>query len=500
MPQGPFINIADEMRQNNLAYQQQQDDQLKRQLLRQQIQVGPVHNALAQAQLQQFQQQMADDQTARQAAQKESANMTAAPTAPTPDAMGNMSPGTARPNQDVQAAVINSYIRNGDVNGKGAKLLTETMKQYEATGDTEGMAQFLTKATGKPVSVAHDHKSNYLVVGKNVFDIENKKYIPEPPDLQSGPKSVDEFIARGLAANDTGMVARGTAAKQAEAQPKTGTDFTPQQQVALAAQAQKLSKSVAALTPAEQNAALTAPKDPEMEALRKAMLQIGIANAKTQLTPDTAVEQMAQSIIEGRSTPSQLSSMGRSKVRSQIMARVYELNPEYDQMSAEAGLQAGNKNQKQIRALDAVGTGLDVLEKASKEFKRTDIGLLNRIVLGGEIQVNDEKAINFQTSLQGVIDDLASALSGGGATTDQSRNQATKIFNQAYSAGGIDSAIKTVRKIIAGRRARFSSGTVYSNDSRLTQPTGGASTTAPIGPNWSAEDEARFQQLSGGKK
>jgi hypothetical protein len=453
-------------------------DQALQQEIEQRKKSFPISNALASAQLQDYLRNQQDTAAIRQTAQQNN-QMTVNPEPPKPDAFGNMQlnqSGAPNQTENTIVAVFKKYISQGKI-----KEATDTLDTYTKpmllSGNVDEAARVSSRALGVPLVPTPDRKDIMLAKpGEVGFNIKTMKQEFAVPEANKPPTSMGQLAAE---AYKGGKPDEAQKILNMEHPDKSTTDFTAKDRVALAAQAQKLGKSVNDLTPAEQNAALTAPKDPEMEALRKAMLAIGIANAKTQLTPDAAVEQMAQSIVDGRSTPSQLSSMGRSKVRSQIMARVYELNPEYDQMSAEAGLQAGNKNQKQIRALDAVGTGLDVLEKASKEFKRTDIGLLNRIVLGGEIQVNDEKAINFQTSLQGVIDDLASALSGGGATTDQSRNQATKIFNQAYSAGGIDSAIKTVRKIIAGRRARFSSGTVYSKDSRLTQPTG--SPTPPAG-------------------
>jgi hypothetical protein len=154
-------------------------------------------------------------------------------------------------------------------------------------------------------------------------------------------------------------------------------------------------------------------------------------------------------------------------VRQKIANRAMELekaeNPGASINYAEkaASWVAGNRNQKMIRSLDAVEGGLNTVIATSKEFSRSEIGILNNIILKGEVQLNNPKAIRFQTAVQGVIDDLASALSGGGATTDAARNQAKLIFNSAYSQGGLEAAIGSVREVMAARRTAFAAGTVY---------------------------------------
>jgi len=207
-------------------------------------------------------------------------------------------------------------------------------------------------------------------------------------------------------------------------------------------------------------------KDPETEDLKKLLLRMSVNEKKLGLVDSADITSAAGAIVAGKMSPSQLSAYGRSKLRGQIMAKVFELDPEFDVMKAEAGVVAGNRNQKLIRSLDAVDLGLNTVLKTSKKFSRSEVGLLNNIILKGEVQINDKRAIRFQTAIQAVIDDLASALSGGGATTDQARNQARSIFNSSYSQGGLEAAIGSVREVIDSRRAAFSAGTTYDKGRR----------------------------------
>jgi hypothetical protein len=161
-------------------------------------------------------------------------------------------------------------------------------------------------------------------------------------------------------------------------------------------------------------------------------------------------------------------------VRQKIANRAQELdaaeqrgaNSNYAEKSA--AWVAGNRNQKMIRSLDAVDLGLNTVLEKSKQFSRSEIGILNDIILRGKTQLNDPKAIEFQSAVQGVIDDLASALSGGGATTDAARKQAKLIFNTGYSQGGLDAAVRSVREVMSARRAAFAAGTVYEKGAEST--------------------------------
>jgi len=184
---------------------------------------------------------------------------------------------------------------------------------------------------------------------------------------------------------------------------------------------------------------------------------------------DDDLEATAQTLLSGLKFPSQVAGgMGANSLKSRLQIYMAKNYPDYDWAKADAGQVAGNRNQKVIRSLDAVDGGLKTVEETSKEFDRTDIGLMNDIILKGKTQLNDPKAIRFQTAVQGVIDDLASALSGGGATTDAARNQAKLIFNTGYSQGGLGAAIGSVREVMSARRAAFAEGTTYEKKGGLT--------------------------------
>jgi hypothetical protein len=216
------------------------------------------------------------------------------------------------------------------------------------------------------------------------------------------------------------------------------------------------------------------PADTEMAELNKTLKILAITKARetspgvdiTQPLASPADEAMAQQLAAGKLAPSQLSK--RTTNFNAVVARATVVNPNLDLMAAESGFTAGKSPQiqKMSRSLDAVKESLDLVRQASKEFTRSDVNLLNNIILKGEVQFNDPRAIRFQTYVNGLIDDVASALSGGGATTDQARNQARTLFNTSYSQGGMDAAIGAVEDLITKRRTAFTKGTY------LGKPTG----------------------------
>jgi hypothetical protein len=225
MPQ--IINIAEEMRQNNLAYQQQQDDKLRRQLLQQQIQVGPVHNALASAQLQDYLRGQQEDTAARQAAQKESTNFTATPVAPIADATGNMGPGTAQPNQDVAAAVIKSYLNNGNL----TKAQDEAVKQAKlievSGGGPQEALNFINKVFNRSMAFHPDKKDLIIVPHQGSVLDSNGKVIFKAGEDAAKNMTLDQYVTSLAQQGKIDEAKKAESIKQSGVAPKTDMSTTP---------------------------------------------------------------------------------------------------------------------------------------------------------------------------------------------------------------------------------------------------------------------------------
>jgi hypothetical protein len=295
------------------------------------------------------------------------------------------------------------------------------------------------------------------------------------------------------------LVDRKTLKTIVEGAPKE-TDKSKDEQLAFDAYAAghpELKKTGSQLDPNQRVAAIGAFKqktgstDAETQAAHLRVLKLTEQektldlSEKRKQASDTAVNDIAADIVAGRIAPQQMAQLlGRGgKDRVRIMAAVHQLNPTFNFAEGAQNYQAGITNQKQIRSLDAADQSLSILAKASKEFGRTEIGVVNDIVLAGKVQINNPKAIQFQTALTGTIDDVASALSGGGTVTDAGRAQATRIFKTSYSQGGLDAALNTVHDLLKTRRSAFARGTTYEHKEVL--PSGGSTNMqAPDGSQY----------------
>jgi len=293
----------------------------------------------------------------------------------------------------------------------------------------------------------------------------------EPISVKEGEKLVDPDTLK--------TIVEGT---------RKETDKSKEEQLAYDAYAaahSELGKTGKQLDPRQKVAAIgdfkrqTGSTDEEMRAAHLRVLklteqekQLDLSEKRKQAS-DEAINKIAADIVAGNIAPQQMTQLlGRGgKDRVRILSAVDKISPEFKYTEAAQNYQAGITNQKQIRSLDAADQSLAVLAKASKEFNRTEVGIVNDIVLAGKIQVNNPKAIRFQTALTGTIDDVASALSGGGVVTDAGRAQATRIFKTAYSQGGLDAALSEVHDLLQARRSAFAKGTTYEQKEVL--PPGG---------------------------
>ncbi len=212
----------------------------------------------------------------------------------------------------------------------------------------------------------------------------------------------------------------------------------------------------------------------------------------------------AEDLIAGREAPSQLPSRGAAGTvtrtnaitRAQQMLKERGLPPMNEQLM-EANYIAGNKNQQRIRAMDAAHESIKSLKQASDRYGRSGESLLNKIILSGEVDWNNEVAIDFNTKVTGLIDDVASVLSGGGQATDSARSQATNLFNKSYSQGGMKAALRACYELVENQRKHYSKGTVYE---RKSGDTGGSMEGggAPA-PQFTVSPDGQVNKGSGGE-
>ena len=193
----------------------------------------------------------------------------------------------------------------------------------------------------------------------------------------------------------------------------------------------------------------------ESAKLRRSLAEMklggGTAPAGANVTSD--IESSAQAIANYAQKPPGL----RDKTRPQIMARVRQLNPEYNEMDyGQRDLAMRNYTNpngtgaKQLQAFTTVAGHLDSLEKLGEALNNKDTQLANRALNYIAVQTGQPNVTNFNAAKQAVAGEVVKAITGtAGALAD--RKEAEQIFNEIQSPEQLQGAIDTVKELIYSR-------------------------------------------------
>ena len=217
----------------------------------------------------------------------------------------------------------------------------------------------------------------------------------------------------------------------------------------------------------EQKARAEEARAREAKALRTEMMQMklgaGTAPAGANVTSD--IESSAQAIANYAQKPPGL----RDKTRPQIMARVRQLNPSYNEMDyGQRDLAMRNYTNpngtgaKQLQAFTTVAGHLESLEVLGEALKNKDTQLVNQALNYIAVQTGSPEVTNFQAAKQAVAGEVVKAITGtAGALAD--RKEAEQIFSEVKSPEQLQGAIDTVKELIYSRldttRAHYESAT-----------------------------------------
>jgi len=180
-----------------------------------------------------------------------------------------------------------------------------------------------------------------------------------------------------------------------------------------------------------------------------------LSQEERKITSDTSqyIEDAAQAIAKFSQSPPGL----RDKNRNKILARVREINPEYNEATYKdrdlAYRQYANPSGaggKQIIAFNTVADHLNSIEELSKALENGDTQSVNRISNYLETQFGVPNVTNFNAAKQFVSGEVVKAITGtAGALKD--REEAQRVLDAAQSPEQLQEAIDTTRKLIAGR-------------------------------------------------
>lgn len=204
----------------------------------------------------------------------------------------------------------------------------------------------------------------------------------------------------------------------------------------------------------------TPPKQPKAT---KETTTSGTSGAPAGISND--LESSAQAIANYAQKPPGL----RDKQRAQIMARVRQINPTYNEMDyGQRDLAMRNYTNpngtgaKQLQAFTTVAGHLESLERLGEALNNKDTQLINKALNYIAVQTGNPEVTNFNAAKQAVAGEVVKAITGtAGALAD--RKEAEQIFSEVQAPEQLQGAINTVKELIYSRldttRAHYESAT-----------------------------------------
>lgn len=155
-----------------------------------------------------------------------------------------------------------------------------------------------------------------------------------------------------------------------------------------------------------------------------------------------------------------LSSFAMSRpIGARIMARVKEINPEYDAKLWHGGLSAttnffGGKKGDTVRSFNVAINHLDTLSNLSDALQNGNVQAINKIANRASQEMGGSAPTSFNAAKQLVADEIVKAIVGSGGGV-QDREEAAKAVNAAQSPDQLKGVINTYQKLLAGQIEGF---------------------------------------------
>lgn len=161
-----------------------------------------------------------------------------------------------------------------------------------------------------------------------------------------------------------------------------------------------------------------------------------------------------QSIIRGSSRQS-------DQLRNQLVGWAHDLDSSYDYTQAPARMSlrkefVSGQSSKNLTALNTAERHLATLEKLSKSLP-AGIPFINWAENKASKASGGASVTNFEGAATKVADEVTKAFTGAGAMAEQNIKRELENLSPNMSRSQLDGQIKTVREMLAGRRAELRS-------------------------------------------
>jgi hypothetical protein len=147
----------------------------------------------------------------------------------------------------------------------------------------------------------------------------------------------------------------------------------------------------------------------------------------------------------------------RAKNRDAIMAKVLQINPNYqesDYKNKEVALRnwtnPNGSGFKQLSAFGQLPLHLQTLQELGDAMQNNDIRLLNKVVNTVQTQLGHPEATNYETVKTAVGTEFTKAIAGT-AATGKEREEAQNLFNAAKGPEQLKGAIEQAKTLVGGR-------------------------------------------------
>lgn len=178
------------------------------------------------------------------------------------------------------------------------------------------------------------------------------------------------------------------------------------------------------------------------------------ATLKGKEVNEADVEKNAQMIAKGRA-PALSGFAMKNAQGAAIMARVFEINPDYSATDYRVKLKAAQdfgtgKQGNNARSFNVSISHLETLSQLADALENKDTQGLNKIANGFSAQFGSPAPTNFDAAKKVVADELVKAIVGsGGGVAD--REEAAKTLSKANSPAQLKGVISTYKDLMRGQ-------------------------------------------------
>lgn len=166
------------------------------------------------------------------------------------------------------------------------------------------------------------------------------------------------------------------------------------------------------------------------------------------------VDGTAKMIASGKAPA--LSSFATGKpLGAAIMARVYELNPDYDAKTYPKALKAEKdfdtgKQGNSVRSFNVSVAHLETLDTLADALNNGNAPLINKLGNAYAQQTGGTAPTNFNAAKKIVADEIVKAIVGGGGGVHD-REEAAKVIDAANSPAQLKGVISTYKELMVGQ-------------------------------------------------